>query len=331
MRFLSPPSLFAAFLLVSASCLSAQDTRTVTEPRIPAACVTLDANVAANGGLIALEDERTLSTERIQKAIDTCAAGKAVVLRAKGNKYVFLTGPLALRSGVTLVVSGNTALVASRDPRVFDLAPGSCGIVSEHGHGCKPLITVDNAQDSGIMGEGSIDGRGGAKLLGQDVTWWDLAHDAKITDRPQSVPWLIVARHADRFTMYKIALRNSPGFHVSLNATDGFTAWGVKIHTPKTARNTDGIDPGSSRNVTIAYCSIHTGDDDVAVKSNKAGPASNISILHNHFYTRPRHVHRQRHQRRRGPHAGRGSDHRRRGQRHPHQVRPQPRRAGARS
>jgi polygalacturonase len=55
--------------------------------------------------------------------------------------------------------------------------------------------------------------------------------------------------------------------------------------TPKTARNTDGIDPGSSRNVTIAYCSIHTGDDDVAVKSGKAGPSSNISILHNHFYT----------------------------------------------
>ena len=33
------------------------------------------------------------------------------------------------------------------------------------------------------MGEGSIDGRGGAKLLGQDVTWWDLAHQAKITDK----------------------------------------------------------------------------------------------------------------------------------------------------
>ncbi len=55
--------------------------------------------------------------------------------------------------------------------------------------------------------------------------------------------------------------------------------------TPKTARNTDGIDPGSSRNVTIAYCSIHTGDDDVAVKSGRSGPAKNISIIHNHFYT----------------------------------------------
>jgi len=85
--------------------------------------------------------------------------------------------------------------------------------------------------------------------------------------------------------MYKITLRNSPNFHVGVNETDGFTAWGVKIMTPKTARNTDGIDPGSSRNVTIAYCSIHTGDDDVAVKSGRGVPSSNISILHNHFYT----------------------------------------------
>ena len=83
-------------------------------------------------------------------------------------------------------------------------------MVSERGHGCKPLITADGVVNSGIMGEGSIDGRGGAKLLGQDVTWWDLAHEAKITDRPQSVPWLIVLRHADGFTMYRITLRNSP-------------------------------------------------------------------------------------------------------------------------
>ena len=143
----------------------------------------------------------------------------------------------------------------------------------------------ERSVDSGIMGDGSIDGRGGAMLLGQDVTWWDLAHQAKIDDKQQSVPTLISLRHADRFTLYNITLRNSPNFHVGVNETDGFTAWGVKIMTPKTARNTDGIDPGSSRNVTIENCWIHTGDDDVAVKSGKAGPAQNISILHNHFYS----------------------------------------------
>ena len=278
-------SISALSLLCFALVLPAQDTRKVTEPHIPAACVTLSAGIAAEHGVIAPEDEQKLDTARIQHAIDNCAAGKAVVLRANGGKNVFLTGPIALRAGVTLVVDANTALVASRDPRLYDLAPGSCGIVSEHGHGCKPLVLGDGAKGGGIMGMGSIDGRGGAKLLGQDVTWWDLAHQAKITDKQQSVPVMIVLRHADDFTMYKITLRNSPNFHVGVNETDGFTAWGVKIMTPKTARNTDGIDPGSSRNVTIAYCSIHTGDDDVAVKSGKAGPSLNISVLHNHFYT----------------------------------------------
>jgi polygalacturonase len=285
MRFPRVSSFFAVSLLLIASALPAQDTRKVVEPQIPAACITLEAVVVANNGVIADKDERSLDTGRIQNAIDTCTAGKSVVLRAAGMKNVFLTGPLSLRSGVTLVVDVNTALVASRDPRLYDLAPGSCGIMSERGHGCKPLIAGNGAQDSGIMGEGSIDGRGGAKLLGQDVSWWDLAHEAKVTDRQQSVPTLISMRHADGFTLYKITLRNSPNFHVGVNDTDGFTAWGVKIMTPKTARNTDGIDPGSSRNVTIAYCVIHTGDDNVAVKSSKSGPSSNISILHNHFYT----------------------------------------------
>jgi polygalacturonase len=277
--------LFAAVLLFTFTPLRAQDTRQVTEPRIPAACITLEAAIEANHAVIADQDERRLDTARIQRAIDHCAAGKAVLLRTSGQKNVFLTGPLSLRSGVTLVVDANTVLAASRDPRLYDLAPGSCGVVGDRGHGCKPLIKVDGVHHSGIMGLGAIDGRGGAKLLGQNVTWWDLAHEAKITDRQQSVPWLMVLRHADDFTMYQITLRNSAGFHVAVNETDGFTAWGVKIMTPATARNTDGIDPGSSRNVTIAYCSIHTGDDDVAVKSGAAGASSNLSILHNHFYT----------------------------------------------
>jgi len=285
MRFFSTCSLSATLPFWLVLALPAQDTRSVTEPHIPSACTTLKAAIEARQGIIAAEDERKLDTTLIQDALDHCSPGKAVVLRSSAGKNVFLTGPLSLRSGVTLVVAANTALVASRDPRVYDLAPGTCGIVAEKGHGCKPLITGDNVENSGVMGEGSIDGRGGAKLLDQTVTWWDLAHDAKVTDRQQSVPWMMVLRHANGFILYKITLRNSPGFHVAVNQTDGFTAWGVKIMTPKTARNTDGIDPGSSRNVTIAHCFIRTGDDNVAVKSSKNGPSSNISVLHNHFYT----------------------------------------------
>jgi len=284
MRHFSFRTVSAAFPLLLACALPAQDTRQVTEPRIPAACAKLDAVTAAPNGVIADRDETALDTVRIQRAMDGCAQGKAVVLRTKGKKNVFISGPLALRPGVTLVVDKNTALVASRDPRLYDLSPLSCGIVAEKGHGCKPFITGDGAKNAGLMGDGSIDARGGAKLLGQDVTWWDLAHEAKVRDLQQSVPAMIVLRHVDGFTMYKITLRNSPGFHVSVGMTDGFTAWGVKIMTPKTARNTDGIDPGTSRNITIAYSYINTGDDDVCLKPAHGAGVSNMSVLHNHFY-----------------------------------------------
>ena len=310
---------FAALPFVAlvslAAHLTAQDTRNVSEPAIPPACVTLEADIVSTHGNIAVADEQRLSTARIQDAMDHCAQGqagskaeapadgsssqgsKSVVLRAHGKKNVFLTGPLTLRPGVVLVVAKNTALVASRDPRVFDTTPGGCGIVSRgFGRACKPLISADGAKNSGIMGEGSIDARGGASLLPHELpdghldvemgeTWWDLAKEAKVRDEQQSVFSMIAVRHVDNFILYKITLRNSPGFHVSVNQTDGFTAWGVKIMTPKTARNTDGIDPGSSKNITIAYSYIHTGDDDVCLKPSGAGGDSNMSVLHNHFYS----------------------------------------------
>ena len=80
-----------------------------------------------------------------------------------------------------------------------------------------PLISVSGANHSDIMGAGSIDGRGGAKLLGQKSHGRDLAHEAKVTDKAQSVPWLIVVNHAKDFTLYNITLRNSPGFHIAVN------------------------------------------------------------------------------------------------------------------
>src|ERR1700683_3596548 len=73
MRQPSLPSLSAALLLLGASLLCAQDTRTVIEPRVPPACITLEADVAANHGTIAEADEQKLSTQRIQDALDHCA------------------------------------------------------------------------------------------------------------------------------------------------------------------------------------------------------------------------------------------------------------------
>ncbi len=263
------------FVILCAT-LSAQDQRDVTEPHFPPACTVLTANVF---------DENRPDTARIQNAIDHCKPGQAVELKSAGQNQIFVTAPIHLKTGVTLLIDANTALFASRNPRDYDITPGSCGVVNKQGHGCQTLILADKAPGSGIMGDGSIDGRGGAKLLGQEVTWWDLAKEAKVKDLAQSVARLITVRESDNFTLYRITLRNSPNFHVSVERTNGFTAWGVHIRTPKTARNTDGIDPSSSTNVTITHCDISTGDDDVAIKAGAAGPATHMTIAHNHFYS----------------------------------------------
>jgi polygalacturonase len=267
------------------SAVHAQDMRHVVQPTIPSSCVVLRARLAAPHGVLPQAAERQADTERIQHAMDHCAAGRAVELRPDGARNVFLSGPLALRSGVTLVIDANAVLAASADPRLYDITPGSCGILGEHAEGCKPLLSGTNVSHSGIMGAGAIDGRGGDPILGKSITWWQLAHQAKVLDRYQKVPGLIVLSRVRDFTMYDITLRDSPRYHVDVRDSDGFTAWGVKIMTPGTARNTDGIDPVSSTNVTITHCYIHTGDDDVAISSRQGRAASHVSVLDNHFYT----------------------------------------------
>jgi polygalacturonase len=245
----------------------------------------LIANLAARKGVLSEESEMRADTTRIQRALDDCEKGKAVELKGSGGKNVFLTGPIELREGVTLLVDGGVAIFASRNPRDYDIAPGACGIAPARGQGCKALISANHATASGIMGDGAIDGRGGAKLLGENVTWWDISKRAKVMDTSYSAPRLVAVSQSDNFTMYRITLRNSFNFHVGVSQTNGFTAWGVKIKTPATARNTDGIDPSSSTNVTITHCDIDTGDDNVAIKAGSQGPATHMSIVHNHFYS----------------------------------------------
>ena len=280
---------FAGALLASALTANgyAQDQRKVTEPVIPKSCAVLTALLRAvnDNTTLAEADEQKTDTARIQTALDRCAAGQAVEMVASSSTSAFLSGPLQLPAGVTLLVDANTILFGSRNPRDYDVSSGSCGVVDHNGRGCKPLISASHVENSGVMGDGIIDGRGWAKLLGGKKSWWDLAEDARGDDLRQNCPRLLQLDHADNFSLYRITLKNSPNFHVAYSGGTGFTAWGVIIDTPKHARNTDGIDPISAQNVTITYSYIHTGDDNVAIKAGDAGPSSHITVAHNHFYT----------------------------------------------
>lgn len=256
-------------LLVSAAAV-AQDRRLVAEPTLPRnVCTTLEP---------ASDSSSRNDTLRIQDAINRCPAGAAVHL-ASGR---FISGPLTFKSGVTLWVDRDAVLAASTDPRVYD-KDGHCGSIDDKGNGCRPFILFRGTQGGGIVGEGVIDGQGGETMVGHKETWWQLARRAQTEGGRQNVPRLIEVDNSRDITFYQITLHNSPNFHVALKGVKGATFWGIRIDTPADARNTDGIDPGASQDVTITHSFIRTGDDNVAIKAG-SGTTSHISLIDNHFY-----------------------------------------------
>jgi polygalacturonase len=253
-----------------------------TEPVIPPACATLMAPKSAPAGV--LTDETTLDTQQIQAAITACPAGMAVQLAASGDNNAFLSGPLTLKAGVVLWIDTGVTLFASRNPRDFDAKAGSglCGLGTGGASNCSALINMIGQTGTGVMGEGTIDGRGGEPVIGQTppLTWWQMNDDNHFMGNLVA-PRLIQTTGGKDFTLYKVHFQNSPKFHIVI-ATSGFVVWGITVNTDPGSPNTDGVDPSGASNGVIAYNTISTGDDNIAIKG--AGPAiDNIIVAHNHF------------------------------------------------
>ncbi len=254
-----------------------------TAPVLPATtCSTITATRTVTNGIPT--DESTLDTMTIQAALDACPAGQAVRLVTDGAANVaFLTAGLFLRNGVTLWIDDGVTLFGSRNPRDFDSPAGSgkCGLMGGNSD-CNALINVLGAQNTALMGTGTLDGRGGEAIIGDtvDANWWALEN----ADQGNLVaPRMVWVRPGNGFVLSGVTLKNAPKFHVVIERTVGFTVWGITINTPNNSVNTDGVDPSSSTNGIIAYNKISTGDDNIAIKGSGAPMVNNIVIAHNHF------------------------------------------------
>ncbi|TDT95560.1 polygalacturonase [Streptomyces sp. 846.5] len=275
-----------------AAQLATGDSRQVSQPVIPGTCATLTSTLATPSGRAFSSGQETTppDTARIQSALDSCVgSGKAVVLAVSGSHNAFLAAPLTVRQGETLLISSGAALFASRNAAQYQISgKPTCGTVASKDGGCLPFLSVTGAgaavmgTTSGSANQGRIDGRADLTLVGKSESWWQLALDAKSSGKKQNNPALVVAG-ANNFTLYDVDLLNSPFYNVEFRNADGFTAWGVRIDNPATAKNTDGIDPYAASNVTITNSFIQTGDDCVAVKAGN-GPSKNITVTNTHCY-----------------------------------------------
>jgi hypothetical protein len=282
------------------------DTRTVTEPQFPAVCQQLNAALlTVNNDIPASVDATVTNPDgaRIQAALNACSAsysgsgpGQAVELSFDGSgNNAFLSGPISMPSNVTLLVDPGVTVFFSRNVQDYDKVAGThtCGTVNNNSAtgSCLPLIEIPKTSTNvGIMGFGKLDGRGGDTLINAiapygGFSWWGLSNAANGVGNQQNPRFIQMDSGSSNITLYKITVKNSPLFHVSTTgAVSNFTAWDVKIITPTSSRNTDGIDPGNATNFTITRSWISDGDDNVAVGASGSAPSANISVTNNHFF-----------------------------------------------
>jgi polygalacturonase len=215
-------------------------------------------------------DGTTKDTAAIQAAIYDCAgAGGGTVTLSGGT---FLSGPVLLKSHITLNIAKGATLLGSPDRA--DYGP----VTFARNRTVQPLVSAVNEEDVAITGEGTIDGNG--------KIWWDYivgAREAGVLGNDHPRPMGVVFDHTKHVRMEGVTVQNSGFWQIVPYYADDVVLRNIRILAPKSP-NTDAIDPFSSSNVVIDHVFSSVGDDNVAIKSgaiNSPGPdapSTNITI-----------------------------------------------------
>jgi len=271
----------------------------VAEPTFPAnaGCSTVAAETTVqSSGEPASETVDTLIQPALTaaKSSSTCKVVE-LTLNSNGND-AFVINPIAIPSGVTLIVDGGVTVFATLNAAAYQVGTVSgtqdqCGVNGSNGNGCYALISLgqstvgggSSSSGSGLMGYGVINGRGYDAPVVSGITnttsWWQLANNAQTNGNSQNNFILVQTSNASSLTVYKITLENSPMFHMKLSGGTGVTVWGLKIITPWTGRNTDGVDPSGVTNMSVVNSVIGDGDDEIAISGSSAATGFSFTNL----------------------------------------------------
>lgn len=250
----------------------------------------------------AKNDSSKLATTAIKNAIDAAVKKGGGTIYFPAGKY--LTGPIHLKSNITIFIDAGAELHFSDDfdqylPMVKSRYEG-VDVTS-----FSPLFYAYKAENITITGRGKIDGHG--------KKWWDfvegykegqtrskwqhefdrLNKDILLPDDPKQMkrgflrPPFIQFMYSKNIFIEGITIQNSPFWTVNPEFCENVKIHAVTIFNPsKNAPNTDGINPESCKNVHISDCHISVGDDCITIKSGKDGPGRKMATpAENHTIT----------------------------------------------
>lgn len=257
-------------------------------------CLSADAqsyyNVLKYG---ARNDSSALCTKAIEAAIEAAFKTGGGTVYFPSGKY--LTGPIRLRSNITIFIDAGAVLHFSDDfDHYLPMVPSRWEGTTVNNF--SPLFYAYKAENIAIRGRGIIDGHG--------KKWWDMhfslykkdqqrnkwqeefsRNNQHVTkpDIPEMIdrgflrPPFIQPMYCKNILIEGITIRNSPFWTVNPEFCENVTVTGITINNPHSP-NTDGINPESCKNVHISNCHISVGDDCITIKSGKDEDGRKINM-----------------------------------------------------
>ena len=206
---------------------------------------------------------------------DTAALQRAIQVLPEGGRLVvpegtYLTGPLLLKSHMTLELKAGATLLGRTEKSAYPVLPAT----AEDLGGGSPvhfgafeglardmyasLITAEYARDIAIVGPGTLDGNA------QNADWWQTFHDD-----PVARPRMVFMNRCEGVTLHGVTVCNSPSWHLHPYYCKDVSFLNVSVSAPKDSPNTDALDPECCDGVDIIGCRFSVGDDCIAIKSGK--------------------------------------------------------------
>lgn len=197
-------------------------------------------------------------------------------LRVPPGRY--LTGPLFLRSDMTLWLPEGAELFATGDRTGWPILPerDDEGRVVGTWEGLPAAsfaapVTALGCDRLAITGRGVLDGGG------DRGDWWSWPKETRDGARR---PRTLFLAHCRDVVLSGITVRNSPSWTVHPYHCHGLVAAALTIENPADTPNTDGFDPESCTRVLVQGTRISVGDDCIAVKAGKIGTGADIRTDH---------------------------------------------------
>jgi hypothetical protein len=192
----------------------------------------------------ATADGTSLDTAAINKAIETCSrAGGGQVVLPPGR---YLSGTIRLRSHVTFLLEAGATLAGTTNLALYEEPAATAVRRNKWEHA---LIVAEDAEDFGIFGPGTIDGR---KVF-----------DPTGEERMRG-PHGINLLNCQGFTLRDVLIQDAANYAVLFRTTSD-----VEVHNVRIVGGWDGVHFRGTptnwcRNVNIIGCQFYTGDDSVA-------------------------------------------------------------------